>query len=120
MELGVNHYLLLGLVQILLFSRAGIVMEMVFPALALAFSFVSTNLYQFMLARKEKQRILGAFAHYVPAKVVQELIAHPEKLALGGEERVMTVLFSDVASFTTISESLTPRQLVMLINVYLS
>ena len=112
--------LLLGLVQILLFSRAGIVMEMVFPALALAFSFVSTNLYQFMLARKEKQRILGAFAHYVPAKVVQELIAHPEKLALGGEERVMTVLFSDVASFTTISESLTPRQLVMLINEYLS
>jgi len=52
--------------------------------------------------------------------VVHELLSHPEKLTLGGEERFLTVLFSDVASFTSISEKLTPRQLVTLINDYLS
>lgn len=102
-----------------LFS-SGQVLEMVVPTMAVAFAYVGTNLYSYLLTQKEKRQILGAFQHYVPPKVVKELIEHPEKLSLGGEERVMSVLFSDIASFTTISESLTPRQLVSLINEYLS
>ncbi len=96
------------------------VLDMMFPLLTLFLMFVSTNLYNYYQEQKEKKRIMGAFQHYVPVKVIQELMEHPEKLTLGGEERVMTVLFSDVANFTTISESLSPRELVRLINEYLS
>lgn len=108
------------LVEFALFSRFGWVNGIVFPTIAMFFAYVGTNLYQYILTQKEKKMIMGAFQQYVPAKVVQELLAHPEKLTLGGEERVLTVLFSDVANFTTISEALSPRQLVTLINDYLS
>ena len=56
----------------------------------------------------------------MPEKIVQEIIANPDKLSLGGEERIVSVLFSDVASFTSISEELTPRNLVLLLNEYLT
>ncbi len=105
---------------IMAFSGNRVVLEIVFPVLGMFLSFVGANLYQYVITQKEKQIILGAFQQYVPAKVIQELMDHPEKLSLGGEERVMTVMFSDVAGFTTISESLSPTQLVTLINEYLS
>ena len=109
-----------SLAQFYLFAHFRILMAMVFPTIAIFLSFVGTNLYQYVKTQKEKQIIMGAFQHYVPEKVVNELLAHPEKLTLGGEERFMTVLFTDVANFTSISENLTPRELVNLINEYLS
>jgi len=60
------------------------------------------------------------FQQYVPPRVVNELIANPHLLSLGGEERELTVLFSDVASFTSISEDLSPTDLVGLLNEYLT
>jgi adenylate cyclase len=56
----------------------------------------------------------------VASSVVDELIKRPELLALGGEERVLSVMFSDVADFSTISEKLTPTELVSLLNEYLT
>jgi adenylate cyclase len=69
---------------------------------------------------RERARIRGMFQQYVPPAVVRELIRRPELLALGGEERVATVLFSDVRGFTAVSERLTPAQLVALLNEYLT
>ena len=69
---------------------------------------------------RERSFIKGAFSRYVPEKVVDTLLGSPEMLKLGGEERVMTVLFSDLAGFTTISEQMTPAQLVHLLNEYLT
>lgn len=69
---------------------------------------------------KERAFIRNTFARYVPEKVVNTLLAHPEMVSLGGEERVITVLFSDIANFTTISESLSPTALVNLLNEYFS
>jgi adenylate cyclase len=68
----------------------------------------------------ERSFIKGAFARYVPEKVVDTLLSNPGMLKLGGEERVMSVLFSDLAGFTTISEKMTPAQLVHLLNQYLT
>ena len=56
----------------------------------------------------------------MPEKVVDTLLGSPEMLKLGGEERVMSVLFSDLAGFTTLSEKMTPTQLVHLLNHYLT
>ena len=69
---------------------------------------------------KERAFIKSAFARYVPEKVVDALLARPEMLRLGGEERIMTVLFSDLADFTRISEMTPARQLVPLLNEYLT
>jgi adenylate cyclase len=69
---------------------------------------------------KERSFIRKAFSQYVPVKVVDSLLSRPELLQLGGEERVMSVLFSDIAGFTTISEGMTPAQLVRLLNEYLT
>jgi adenylate cyclase len=69
---------------------------------------------------RERSFIKNAFAKYVPEKVVHQLLLKPELLRLGGEERVITVLFSDVAGFTTISERMSPTELVHLLNEYLT
>lgn len=69
---------------------------------------------------KERSFIKNTFSKYVPEKVVTHLLSTPELLKLGGEERVITVLFSDLADFTTISEKMTPPDLVHLLNEYLT
>ncbi len=69
---------------------------------------------------KERSFIRNAFYRYVPEKVVDTLISNPHMLKLGGEERIITVLFCDLADFTTISENLPPARLVHLLNQYLT
>jgi len=69
---------------------------------------------------KDQAFIRNTFAKYVSEKVVNELLQHPELLHLGGEERVVSVLFSDIENFTTLSERLSPRELVGLLNNYLT
>ena len=69
---------------------------------------------------RERAFIRNAFSKYIPEKVVSQLLAQPERLRLGGEERVATVLFSDLANFTTFSEKMSPADLVRLINAYLT
>lgn len=69
---------------------------------------------------RERSFIKNAFAKYVPQEVVHQLLLKPELLRLGGEERVISVLFSDVAGFTTISERMSPTELVHLLNEYLT
>ncbi|MBT4483077.1 MAG: adenylate/guanylate cyclase domain-containing protein, partial [Candidatus Latescibacteria bacterium] len=95
------------------------------PVIAPAFitvtlNYISTVTYNFLAERKQKAMIKGAFAQYVPPAVVGELIKNPDLLTLGGEERVMSVIFSDVAGFTSISENLSPTELVELLNEYLT
>jgi adenylate cyclase len=69
---------------------------------------------------REKSRIRRMFQQYVPSAVVRELIHRPELLALGGEEREATMLFSDVKGFSRVAEGLAPTQLVALLNEYLT
>lgn len=72
------------------------------------------------LESNEQRFLREAFSRYVSPKVVNELLAKPDLLKLGGEEKNLTVLFSDIESFTSISEKLPPSQLVSLLNEYLT
>ena len=67
---------------------------------------------------KDRTFIKQTFGRYVPEAVVNTLLDRPEMIALGGEERVASILFSDLAGFTTISEKLSPQALVTLLNEY--
>jgi len=69
---------------------------------------------------RDRTFIRNAFAKYVPEKVVGQLLNNPKLLRLGGEERVVTVLFSDIEGFTTISEGMKPAKLAKLLNEYLT
>jgi adenylate cyclase len=69
---------------------------------------------------KDRAFIRNAFSKYVPEKVVNELLNRPELLQLGGEERSLSVLFSDLENFTAIAENMGPAELVSLLNEYLS
>jgi adenylate cyclase len=102
------------------FSSWSTIIEISTPLLVVAFVYLSQTVYQYILSQKEKRWIQEAFSHYVPEKVVREIVKNPDKLKLGGEEQVVTVLFSDIAGFTPISEKLTPVELVHLLNEYLT
>lgn len=69
---------------------------------------------------RERAFIKNAFSRYVPEGVVNQLLANPELLHLGGDERVITVLFSDIENFTSISEKMAPPDLAGLLNEYLT
>lgn len=110
----------IGAMAIYLFIGQNLHMQIVTPVLAVGFTYVGNVLYQYLGERKEKATIRNAFGRYLPEKVVEQLIANPGLLKLGGEVRFLSVLFSDVAGFTTISEKLTPQELVALLNEYLT
>lgn len=69
---------------------------------------------------RERAFIRKTFSRYVPETIVNQLLADPQAIRLGGEERMATVLFSDLADFTTLSENMSPTDLVGLLNEYLT
>ncbi len=77
-------------------------------------------LFKFFGEEKDKRFIKGAFQQYLSPKVIDQLVDDPSMLTLGGEKREITAFFSDVKGFSTISESLTPEELVELLNEYLT
>ncbi len=105
--------------SLLAFTNSNIYLNIVNPSLAIVLAYVGTIVHQYLTERQQKAMIKGVFSHYISPAVVNELIADPEKATLGGDKRELTAFFSDIAGFTTISESLTPEALVQLLNEYL-
>jgi adenylate cyclase len=80
--------------------------------------FTVVTVAKFFLEEKKAQEIRRMFSSYVSPKIVKELIENPEKAKLGGERRVVTILFSDVIGFTALSERTEPEYVVALLNEY--
>jgi adenylate cyclase len=76
--------------------------------------------YGFFVESRGKRQLAGLFGQYVPPELVDEMSKNPQAFSLEGESREMTVLFSDVRGFTTISEGLDPKQLTKLMNEFLT
>jgi adenylate cyclase len=76
--------------------------------------------YGYFVEARGKRQITGLFGQYVPPELVDEMAKNPEHFSMEGESREMTVLFSDVRGFTTISEGLEPRELSQLMNEFLT
>ncbi len=74
----------------------------------------------FYQSNKDKAKIKGTFSRYLAPSIVNDLLKNPEKVKLGGERKNITVFFSDVRDFTSISEKLTPEQLSHVINKYMT
>ena len=104
----------------LLFSRYGLMLNMFYPVAVLTLIYTSITVFRYLSESKKKKFISAAFSTYLAPSVVKQLIKSPEKLLLGGEDRDITAFFSDVQGFTSISEKLTPKELVELLNEFLT
>ncbi len=104
----------------MLYIDYGMVFSMSYVLGAAFLSFLVINLRHYLEERDQKGFVTAAFGQYLSPDVVDALVKDPSKMSLGGESREMTAFFSDVASFSTISEKLTPSELVALLNEYLT
>jgi adenylate cyclase len=109
-----------GLVAIswTIFQQQNILIDVTFPLMSSFGVYAALVFVNYLREQVDRQRIRSAFGQYLSPTLVEQLAQNPDKLVLGGEERTMTIMFSDVRGFTTISESfkLDPQGLTHLMN----
>ncbi|MEC9462809.1 MAG: adenylate/guanylate cyclase domain-containing protein [Pseudomonadota bacterium] len=104
----------------LAFSRALTLIDPLLPLTSLAAVLLTALPLLLMLTHREKRFVRESFGRYLSPTLVERLSENPEGLTLGGEDRELTVLFSDIRGFTTLSERLSPTELTGLLNNFLT
>ncbi|HUI25854.1 MAG TPA: adenylate/guanylate cyclase domain-containing protein, partial [Candidatus Kryptonia bacterium] len=104
-----------------LFVVYGLPLTLVYPLLAVSLTYAAIGVQHYVTIDREKRKIRNAFSLYLSPSVADLVSERPEMLALGGDTRELTVLFSDIRGFTTISERFQhdPHTLVALLNEFL-
>ena len=105
----------LAVMSLMLFAR-GTWIPVAVPAMAIVFAFVGDLAWKYFVEGRDKRLIKKLFSRYVSKDVFDQLVAHPSLAELGGARRHMTVLFSDIRGFTTMSEKGTPEDVVAQLN----
>lgn len=98
----------------------GVLLDPVYPSLILFLVFITASLLSYLRTEIDKRQVKTAFGHYISPIFLEELTKNPDKLKLGGEVRELTVMFTDIRNFTSISESLEPEELIQLMNDFLT
>jgi adenylate cyclase len=106
--------------NVLTFVRAGLWIGLFFPLLAIGLNQIALTAYRLLTEERQKRTIRRAFQYYLHPAVIDQVAQNPQLLTLGGEEKELTVLFSDIRRFSAISERLCPQELVKLLNEYLT
>jgi adenylate cyclase len=101
-------------------DRLDLVLPVVNPALTLLLGGIGCLSYEFVLEQREKRRVRGMFSTMVSPEVLAYMQADPDRFRLTGEKKTATIFFSDLAGFTTISESVTAEDLAKILNRYLT
>ncbi len=102
----------------LVFDEQDFIVNFSTPAISMIFVFLAIVVYRIMTEERDKARIRAMFGKYVSPKVVDQILENPPEL--GGVDKNLTVSFSDIRGFTTLSESMTPQELVNHLNLYLT
>jgi adenylate cyclase len=102
------------------FSELGWLIDPVYPSGVLLVMFLSGTLFSYIRSEAERRQVRDAFSLYLAPELVKEVAADPDRLKLGGEQREVTVMFTDIRRFTTISESLKPDELTRFLNGFLT
>ena len=97
-----------------------LILPLASPLLLISLIFILHMTYGFFIESRGKRQLAHLFGHYIPPELVDEMSESPTDFSLDGENREMTVLFSDVRGFTTISEGMDPKQLTQLMNALLT
>jgi adenylate cyclase len=103
-----------------LFTKYHYYISPLYAYLNLALTFTLLTVIKFWREEHAKKFIHGAFAHYLAPSVISQIMDNPDALSLEGQEKDITIQFSDVRSFTSLSEKLTPTQVTDLLHDYLT
>ncbi|MFH1059652.1 MAG: adenylate/guanylate cyclase domain-containing protein [Pseudomonadota bacterium] len=120
--LGMFTLLALGLIAFnhwFAFVRHRWELSLVYPMLSLFTAFITLTALSFLKEEGEKRKVRRAFAFYLSEDVIEAVLKDPSRLRLGGQRRALSIYFSDLQGFTSISEKLDPEQLTGLLNDYL-
>lgn len=101
-----------------LFVNAGVWLNIVYPLLTLSMSYIVLTVYYYATEERERKKIKKAFTHYVAPVVIEAMLKDPARLKLGGDEKDLTVLFSDLQGFTSASERYAPHEMIVLLSEY--
>jgi adenylate cyclase len=104
------------------YTQQRLLIDFTYPLLSTTSIYLTLVFSSFVREQAQRRQIRSAFGQYLSPALVEQLAQSPEKLVLGGEEREMTIMFSDVRGFTTISESYKhdPQGLTALMNRFLT
>ena len=102
-----------------LLFESGWILDLVYPPAALLLTFAVTLVHRLVFVEAEERMIRQAMGRYLSPEVGRWMLENPERLALGGEVREMSVLFCDIREFTTLAHALPPEALMALLNRYL-
>ncbi len=100
--------------------RGGIALNSVAAASSIALTYITITAVKFTAEQRHTAELRATFGRYVSPQILQHILAHPESVHLGGERRDLTILFSDIRGFTTISEASEPEAVVEMLNEYLT
>lgn len=103
-----------------LFFDSNYYINSILPVFCFALSYLAEIFLSYRLEGKQKHFIKTAFAQYLSPSVIDKILSNPESLKLGGERRHISIFFSDIESFTSLSEKLSPEKLTETLNEYLS
>jgi adenylate cyclase len=101
------------------FAFQGVVTSVVYPYAMVITATLAGLVYQYATAEGQRRYVRGAFERYVGSEVADLLAREPERLGLGGEKRTLSILFSDIRGFSTISEHMKPEALAELLTEHL-
>jgi adenylate cyclase len=101
-------------------GEAGRLLGVVHPAFGITATFAGVVAYRAVIEQATQRAYRRVMAQYLSPQVMQEVLRDPEQLHLGGERRVLTVLFSDIRGFTSMAEQMEPHALVQFLNEYLT
>lgn len=118
LSLYLTTYFLVYVISKYLFIKDTLYIDMFYPLLTMLFSASILEIYIFVTKESESKFIRDAFSSYLSSDLLHELIENPQSIKLGGELKEMSILFSDVRSFTSISEKMPPEQLIQVMNRY--
>lgn len=111
MQFGISHWLMV---------HKNFWITDVFPLLENMLILASLMVYRYGFEMKQKQIVENVFSKYLPVSVIDQLLEEPVRLKLGGEQKVLTALFTDIEEFTALSEKYSPEELVNILNAYLT
>ena len=109
-----------GLASVYAYQALGFLVDPLYPALTITMIFILSSLLNNLRSEGERRMIKNAFGHYISKDLMDELTSDPDKLQLGGEVKELSVMFTDVRNFTTISEALTPAEIIQMMNGFLT
>ncbi len=104
----------------MIFDKMGGLIDPVTPTLIVVMTFFMVSILGYLKTEMEKRQVREAFGLYISPDFMKELTDNPDKLKLGGEIRDLTIMFTDIRNFTSISEGLTPEELIQLMNNFLT